>query len=63
MKEGDGKFINRTSITAGRTYDSFFIYVPTEVARDTSYPFKEGDRVKIRIEGDKLIIKKFKKES
>ncbi len=63
MKEGEGRFINRKSITAGKVYDSFFIYVPTEVARDTSYPFKEGEKIKIRIEGKRLIIEKAKQES
>ncbi len=49
MIEGHGKFINRKSITAGKTYDSFFIYVPTEVARDSNFPFKDGDKVEIKI--------------
>ena len=28
-----------------------FIYVPTEVARDGTVPFKEGDKVEVEIKG------------
>jgi len=46
MRKGTGTFINRKTKTGRKTYDRFFFYVPTEVARDTTFPFGEGDRVK-----------------
>ena len=58
MREGTGRFVNRPTITGKKKYDRFFIYIPTEVARDSSFPFKEGDRLKIRIEKDGLFIVK-----
>ncbi|KCZ70439.1 hypothetical protein ANME2D_03354 [Candidatus Methanoperedens nitroreducens] len=58
MREGIGKFINRKSKVAGKEYDSFFIYVPAEVARDSQCPFKHGDKLKIIINGDTFIIEK-----
>jgi hypothetical protein len=57
-REGTGKFINRKSTTAGKKYDSFFFYCPSELARDTSFPFRPGDKVKFKMEGDKIIIEK-----
>mgnify|MGYP005637541117 CR=1 FL=1 len=59
--EGRGKFINRLTRTGKKLYDRFFIYVPTEVARDSLFPFKPGEPVKIRIdpENRRLIIEKF----
>jgi len=60
MIEGHGRFTNRRTKTAGKDYDRFFIYVPTEVARDGTFPFKEGDLLIIKIESDKLVIKKAK---
>jgi hypothetical protein len=62
MQKGRGRFINRRSRTGGRVYDKFFIYIPTEVARDGTFPFKEGDVVSLRIENKKVIITKATKK-
>ena len=58
MREGRGSFINRRTKTGKKLYDRFFIYVPTEVARDGTFPFKEGDKVLVRIKKNKLIVEK-----
>jgi len=60
MLEGKGGFINRPTRTGGKLYDKFFIYVPTEIARDGLFPFKVKDAVKIRIdkENNRLILEK-----
>jgi ABC-type Mn2+/Zn2+ transport system ATPase subunit len=51
--EGKGKIVNK-----GGKYKKIFIYIPKEVAADTSFPFKIGERVKIKINGKKLVIEK-----
>jgi hypothetical protein len=56
MIKGAGRFINRPTTTGGRKYDKFFIYIPTEVARDGLFPFEEGEEVVIRIEQGQLMI-------
>jgi hypothetical protein len=60
MIEGVGRIINRPTQTGGKTYDKFFIYVPIEVARDTAFPFKPQEPVKIKIdlENKMLVIEK-----
>ncbi len=60
MLEGKGAFINRPTRTGGKVYDKFFIYVPTEVARDGLFPFRVKESVKIKIdeENNRLIIEK-----
>lgn len=58
MREGKGRFINRPTRTGGRTYDKFFVYIPTEVARDGTFPFEEGEEVVLRIGNKMLIIEK-----
>ena len=58
MIEGKGKIINRPTRTGKRTYDKYFIYVPTEIARDGLFPFKAGEEVIIKIEKRMLIVKK-----
>ena len=60
MIEGKGRFMNRPTKTGNRVYDKFFIYVPTEVARDGLFPFKPGAEVSIRVDqaGNQLIISK-----
>lgn len=56
--EGKGKIIDR-----GKKYRKIFIYLPKEVAMDTAFPFKIGEDVTVRIEGNKLIIDKRQKSS
>ena len=58
MRKGKGTFINRRTKTGKKTYDRFFFYVPTEVARDSTFPFSEGDKVEIEIKGKTVIITK-----
>ena len=60
MLEGQGKLINRPTQTGGKLYDKFFVYIPTEVARDGTFPFKKNERLKVRIdvEQHRLVIEK-----
>jgi hypothetical protein len=57
MIEGEGSFINRITKTGKKTYDRFFIYVPTELARDSNFPFQSGDGVKITIDAKNKCLK------
>ena len=60
MIEAYGKLINRPTQTGGKIYDKFFVYVPIEVARDSAFPFKANERVKVKIdvENRRVIIEK-----
>lgn len=60
MLKGKGKFINRPTTTGKKTYDKYFVYIPTEIARDGLFPFKAGEEVTIEINPSKrrLVIKK-----
>ncbi|MEM1552206.1 MAG: hypothetical protein QXH03_06025 [Candidatus Bathyarchaeia archaeon] len=51
--EGKGKVVNR-----GKKYRKIFIYIPKEVSSDTSFPFKVGEDVTVKIDGERLIIEK-----
>jgi len=62
MRKGIGRFINRPTKTGKKFYDRFFVYVPTEVGRDGTFPFKVGDRVEVEIKGGALIITRMKKK-
>ena len=37
---------------------AIFIYVPVKVFEDSSFPFEIGERVKITIDGERLLIEK-----
>jgi hypothetical protein len=65
MIEGKGRFINRPTKTGKGVYDKFFMYIPTEVARDGLFPFKEGDEVLVKIDPKlkRVIITPVKKRS
>jgi hypothetical protein len=51
--EGKGKVVDR-----GKKYRKIFIYIPKEVSSDTSFPFKVGEDVTVKIEGGRLVIEK-----
>ena len=51
-----GRFINRPTKTGRGVYDKFFVYIPTELARDSSYPFKPGQEVEVQIDSLKGIL-------
>ncbi len=59
--EGRGRYINRKTPTSGKVYDRFFVYVPTDIARDSAFPFDEGEEVKIVIDvrNKRLVISKY----
>jgi hypothetical protein len=59
MRKGIGRFFNRPTVSKGKKYDKFFIYLPVEVCRDSNFPLRDGDKVIVEIEGKKLIIRKF----
>ncbi|MDG6926800.1 MAG: hypothetical protein JRN09_09650 [Nitrososphaerota archaeon] len=48
--KGSGRFVNRPTRTGSKKYDKFFIYVPTEVAKDSQFPFKPGQAVEVTID-------------
>jgi hypothetical protein len=35
-----------------------YIVVPAALARDSSFPFKDGDKILLRIEGDGLTVRR-----
>ena len=47
--EGKGRFVNRPTQTGGKKYDKFFIYVPTELAKDSQFPLKDGDELALKV--------------
>ena len=56
--EGRGRFVNRPTQTGGKKYDKFFIYVPTELAKDSQFPLKDGDKLllEVVVKGRKITI-------
>ena len=42
--------MNRPTKTGKRVYDKFFVYIPTEIARDGLFPFREGDEVTVKVD-------------
>jgi hypothetical protein len=58
MLEGKSKIINRSRKSKGKQYDSLFIYIPSDVTKDSTFPFRSDDEVTVRIDKDRLIIEK-----
>lgn len=62
VQKGTGRFLNRKTKVSKKEYDRFFIYCPTELSRDSNFPFHEGDPLEICIHGEELIIRKKREE-
>lgn len=45
----------------GTVYRSPRIYLATKLTDDSSFPFKEGDPLLVKIQGKKLVIEKLEK--
>jgi len=45
----------------GTMYRSPRIYLPTKLTDDSSFPFKEGDLLTIRVDGRKLVVQRASK--
>lgn len=52
--EGTGKLIFRQS----GLYYTYWIYLSKELVRDSQFPFKEKDALRIKIQEKRLIIEK-----
>jgi hypothetical protein len=37
-----------------------FVYIPADVRKDSTFPFEVGERVKVKIDGKRLIIEQAK---
>jgi len=60
MLESESKLVNRPTQTGGKLYDKFYVYIPTEVAKDSAFPFTANEKLKVKIdvENKRLIIEK-----
>lgn len=57
--ESNGSFIPRKNMSKGKKYIRYYIYLPTDLVNDSQFPFSlEKQSVRIKIDGDKLVIKK-----
>jgi len=37
------------------------VVVPADVVVDSQFPFKDGDRVHVKVEGDRIVVTRIKK--
>ena len=51
----------KASRTKGIEYRSPRIYLPTKLTDDSSFPFKEGDLLAIRVDGRRLVVQRVPK--
>ena len=51
---------NRPTQTGGKMYDKFYVYIPREVSKDSAFPFKPDQKLKVKIdvENCRLVIEK-----
>jgi hypothetical protein len=58
MLEGKSKILNRSRTSKGKRYDSLFIYLPSDLTKDSQFPFSPDDTVLIKIVDKRLVIEK-----
>jgi len=55
-REGNGTVVFRESKTGNRVYRKCWVYIPSQVANDSSFPFEHGEKVCIKIIGSNNLI-------
>ena len=55
--------VKRKSKNSDVTYKSPRIYLSTKLTDDSNFPFKEGDKIRIKIQKNYLIIRKIRENS
>lgn len=58
MLESDSVISERKVKAKGHVYRQVYVFIPRDVAVDSQFPFKTGDPVRVRIDGQRLIIEK-----
>jgi crotonobetaine/carnitine-CoA ligase len=56
MKIGKGKISKKRS--GNRGYSSFWVYLPSKIAKDNAFPFRDKEEVRIELKGEHLEIRK-----
>jgi crotonobetaine/carnitine-CoA ligase len=56
MKKGKGKITSKKS--GNSRYESVWLYIPSKLVKDSSFPFIDKEEVSIEIENEKLIVSK-----
>ncbi|MFX1256900.1 MAG: AMP-binding protein [Promethearchaeota archaeon] len=56
MKTAKGRISKKKS--GNRRYDSVWVYIPSKISKDSSFPFKNKEEVIIELKGGTLIVRK-----
>lgn len=56
IKTGKGKISKKRS--GNRKYTSFWVYIPSKIAKDSEFPFRDKEEVMIELKGEHLEIRK-----
>ena len=51
----------KAGLSGENTYRSPRIYLPIKLTDDSSFPFKEGDVLSVKVDGRKLVIQRVQK--
>jgi hypothetical protein len=55
MKTGIATISNRKYKRNEESFDRFYIYIPVSVAKDSAFPFADGEKINITIENESTI--------
>ncbi len=63
VKKIETKFAvaKKAGLEDDRVYRSPRIYLPTKLTDDSSFPFKEGDLVSVKVDGRRLVVQKVRR--
>jgi hypothetical protein len=48
-------YVLRRRTDRGKVYVTFFLYLPSKLINDSTFPLKEGDKVSVSIKGNTLV--------
>ena len=55
-------YVLRRRTQKKKQYSTYFLYLPSKLINDSTFPFGESEKVKIIIKGNSLIVEKLQKK-
>jgi len=56
MLEGKTRLLNTKTRSQGRVYDRFLLHIPSNIARDSQFPFEAGEALRIEVNSRSKLI-------
>jgi hypothetical protein len=55
-------YVLRRKMGRTKVYATYFLYLPSKLISDSTFPLKEGEKISITIKGDSLVAERIQRK-